>query len=247
MPDKVYKERKAGQGIIVYGWCPAKNKAIAMQVDENGRLVIDPEDLDTRYLKLDGTNQMLADLNVMENKILLGSASLIKERPAPFPIEIWLRNRADDAFFPLRCATTYVTGAVYTSYGIRSDAPIAGHNLVLEVGSGSYSTVARAIAAATSYFEILQSGSLIPHTTKNPSLGSVTKYWNQAFIDAIICSNSIDMDPTAGDAVIYFNHDGAANEASLHYDKVNKRLELWIDGAIVGYCNAALGWVNGAP
>ena len=92
-----------------------------------------------------------------------------------------------------------------------------------------------------------QAGDIIPVSTKTKSLGSAAKYWNQLFVDAILCSNSIDMHPTAGDAVIYFKHDGAANEASLRYDKVNKRLELWIDGAIVGYCNAALGWVNGAP
>ena len=115
-------------------------------------------------------------------------------------------------------------------------------------GVSAYETVARLMSSATQpYFEILASGSLLPHTTKTPSLGSATKYWNQAFVDAILCSNSIDMHPTAGDAVIYFKHDGAANEASLRYDKVNKRLELWIDGAIVGYCNAALGWVNGPP
>jgi hypothetical protein len=115
-------------------------------------------------------------------------------------------------------------------------------------GASAYETVAALRSHATQpYFEILASGSLLPHTTKSPSLGSAAKYWNQAFVDAILCSNSIDMHPTAGDAVIYFKHDGAANEASLRYDKVNKRLELWIDGAIVGYCNAALGWVNGAP
>jgi len=93
--------------------------------------------------------------------------------------------------------------------------------------------------------DILRGGDILP--ISNKSLGDASNYWNQAFIDAIVCSNSIDLDPTAGDAVIYFKHDGAANEASLRYDKVNKRLELWIDGAIVGYCNAALGWVNGPP
>jgi hypothetical protein len=109
----------------------------------------------------------------------------------------------------------------------------------------AYKTVATVQSAASPYLGIELAGDIIP--ISNKSLGSATQYWNQAFVDAILCSNSIDMHPTAGDAVIYFKHDGAANEASLRYDKVNKRLELWIDGAIVGYCNAALGWVNGPP
>jgi hypothetical protein len=82
LPDKVYKERKAGQGIIVYGWCPAKNKAIALQVDENGRLVIDPEDLDTRYLKLDGSNSPMTGNLDIGAKELQTTLCYMKENPA---------------------------------------------------------------------------------------------------------------------------------------------------------------------
>jgi hypothetical protein len=139
--------------------------------------------------------------------------------------------------------TRSATGVIQTAGG---DAAYKINLQAWDVGASGYEVIAALQSHATDPFlEVFKS--FIPGTTKAPSLGSATKYFNQAFIDAIICSNSIDLDPTPGDAVIYFKHDGAANEASLRYDKVNKRLELWIDGAIVGYCNAALGWVNGPP
>jgi len=63
--DQVKKTRKGLQGILVYGMdvSDPENPIIrAMQVDKYGRLVIDPEDLDTRYLKLDGSNKMKGDI-----------------------------------------------------------------------------------------------------------------------------------------------------------------------------------------
>jgi hypothetical protein len=244
--DKVYKQRKSGPTVIVMGWCPAKNKAIALQVDENGRLVIDPEELDTRYLKLDGSNDLASVLNFPN--------MLLKEITAT---DLGIRNKADTGFYNFQVGNVIVRNANsgviwYTDTGVLKTWYSGASNKIdlqgRDIGASAYETVARIQSHATQpYFEILASHSLIPHTTNVPNLGSVSKYWNQAFIDAIICSDSIDLDPTPGDAVIYFNHDGAANEASLRYDKVNKRLELWIDGAIVGYCNDALGWVNGPP
>jgi len=175
---------------------------------------------------------------------------LLKEETTALSI----KNLADTERRDLRARNWYCYDSMvfYVSSGkIRTFFNTAADKIdfqARDIAASAYETVATMQSHATQpYFEILASGSLVPHTTKSPSLGSVSKYWNQAFIDAIICSDSIDLDPTAGDAVIYFNHDGAANEASLRYDKVNKRLELWIDGAIVGYCNAALGWVNGPP
>ena len=244
LPDKVYKERKTGQGIIVYGWCPAKNKAIAMQVDENGRLVIDPEDLDTRYLKLDGSNEMLSDLAMgLSNVLMFGDICL--RRVSANYLGVYDSNKTTlhrllvDEIKPWSIAAAGATLDHKSGTGGSDKLRLRGYT------GAAYVTCATVQNAAAPYLDIELAGDIIP--ISNKSLGSATQYWNQAFVDAILCSNSIDLHPTAGDAVIYFKHDGAANEASLRYDKVNKRLELWIDGAIVGYCNAALGWVNGPP
>lgn len=61
----------------LYLYHPGTDSWIPAQCDDEGRLVIDPADLDTRYLKLDGSNKMLADLlpNVGE-EYYLGSEIL---------------------------------------------------------------------------------------------------------------------------------------------------------------------------
>ena len=242
MPDKVYKERKAGQGIIVYGWCPSKNKAIALQVDENGRLVIDPEDLDTRYLRLDGLYPMTGD-SVLTLGAQTGNACPIVWDTG----DIGIRRIGSILYFMNAAGTAYRDFGAYRYYWYYTKSLNPTGNAIMYTQSGIEVASVGFGSGADATFNIARAGDIIPVSTKTKSLGSVTNYWNQAFVDAILCSNSIDMHPTPGDAVIYFKHDGAANEASLRYDKVNKRLELWIDGAIVGYCNAALGWVNGAP
>ena len=167
-------------------------------------------------------------------------SDILLKRKSSAGLEI--RNLADTDYRDLYANVIY---ALQLS-GI-SQLRAAAADISFQCYLGSYLEVARMVSNGDAYFGIPRAGPILPDATKTRALGSVSKYWNQAFIDAIICSDSIDLDPTVGDAVIYFKHDGAANEASLRYDKVNKRLELWIDGAIVGYCNAALGWVNGAP
>jgi hypothetical protein len=239
LPDKVYKERKAGQGIIVYGWCPAKNKAIALQVDENGRLVIDPEELDTRYLKLNGANSpMTGPLDMTGQDIKFQDFLLTRGGTEKLAIY----NHAKTVLKHIMFWTGYGRGFEGTPHiTLRPQAGSDTYHVLMRSGA-THVDVAKCWGG---FLDIMRAGDITPLPSK--SLGNISNYWNQAFIDAIICSDSIDLHPTAGDAVIYFKHDGAANEASLRYDKVNKRLELWIDGAIVGYCNAALGWVNGPP
>jgi hypothetical protein len=239
------------QRILVYGVDvsdPENPKYRAMQVDQHGRLVIDPEELDTRYLRLDGLYPMTADLDMATHNIILNDL-LIKRASADY---LGVRDATDTSWKAVYCAGLTVLGGGLTwdaQNGIlRAYASIWG-NVILQAKDTAYRECAKLYGGGGggAEFSIARAGDIIPVSTKTKSLGSAAKYWNQLFVDAILCSNSIDMHPTAGDAVIYFKHDGAANEASLRYDKVNKRLELWIDGAIVGYCNAALGWVNGAP
>jgi hypothetical protein len=228
------------QRILVYGVDvsdPENPKYRAMQVDQHGRLVIDPEDLDTRYLKLDGSNEQ--DLLPFS-----GGDFVIRDYASYFGV----RNKANTAWKSFVVASLYanVFQPAFWDVGYIRTRSKSTAQILLEAHTGAaFQTIARLMSGANPYFDIPLAGDLLP--ISNKSLGSASQYWNQAFVDAILCSNSIDMHPTAGDAVIYFKHDGAANEASLRYDKVNKRLEQWIDGAIVGYCNAALGWVNGAP
>jgi len=214
-----------------------------MQVDENGRLVIDPEDLDTRYLKLDGLYPMTGDLDVGANSVFIDDLALTR-------ISAWLLRVHQKGNLGSYRGMEFGELRAHTSFRLYDDnSKLLGpehdtrHGL-FQSYSGGYLTV---MDMYSGLIDIPRAGDIIPVSTKTKSLGSAAKYWNQLFVDAILCSNSIDMHPTSGDAVIYFKHDGAANEASLRYDKVNKRLELWIDGAIIGYCNAALGWVNGAP
>lgn len=47
-----------------YLFCPSLNCWLPGQCDDEGRQVIDPSDLDARYLKVDGSNKMLADLTL---------------------------------------------------------------------------------------------------------------------------------------------------------------------------------------
>ena len=235
MPDKVYKERKTGQGIIVYGWCPSKNKAIALQVDEHGRLVIDPEDLDTRYLKLDGSNEQ--DLLPFS-----GGDFVIRDYASYFGV----RNKANTAWKSFTVASLYanVFQPAFWDVGYIRTRSKSTAQILLEAHTGAaFQTIARLMSGADPYFDIPLAGDLLP--ISNKSLGSASKYWNQAFIDEVLLTSDIDLEPSALPR-IYFDHDGVSAEDSIEYDKTNNRLLFYIGGSVVGYVDNT-GFHDGAP
>jgi len=63
-------EQLLGKGAFAqYLFCPSLNVWLPAQCDDEGRQVIDPADLDDRYLKVAGTNKMLANLDMNDKKI----------------------------------------------------------------------------------------------------------------------------------------------------------------------------------
>jgi len=63
-------EQLLGKGAFAqYLFCPSLNVWLPAQCDDEGRQVIDPTDLDARYLKVAGTNKMLANLDINDKKI----------------------------------------------------------------------------------------------------------------------------------------------------------------------------------
>jgi hypothetical protein len=115
-------------------------------------------------------------------------------------------------------------------------------DFLFRVYEGGYQTAARLVSNLGGFtgLEILKSGSLIPYATKIPSLGSAAKYWNQAFIDYLLISTGIDLEPCV-DPYIYFDHDGPTAEDALRYDKSTNHLEVVIGGTVRAYCDAT-GW-----
>ena len=92
--------------------------------------------------------------------------------------------------------------------------------------------------------DILRGGDIIP-VSSTKSLGSATNYWNQAFIDEVLLTSDIDLEPSALPR-IYFDHDGVSAEDSIEYDKTNNRLLFYIGGSVVGYVDNT-GFHDGAP
>ena len=71
----------------LYLYHPATDSWIPAQCDDEGRLVIDPSDLDTRYLRRDGSNKMLGDFDLNAYKILhAGDISGEAGKVLSFPI-----------------------------------------------------------------------------------------------------------------------------------------------------------------
>lgn len=99
--------------VFLYGWDPIRKRWRPLQVDATGRLVIDPADLDTRYLKVDGSNKMLANLvaektylatfkAIIELIVDAGypSVSLAGELPIGTPFTSWyIKNEAGTMAF----------------------------------------------------------------------------------------------------------------------------------------------------
>ena len=249
MVDKVYKQRKSGPTVIVMGWCPAKNKAIALQVDENGRLVIDPEDLDTRYLRLDGLYPMTGDLDCGSYDVkpyqritFTRFAGCVITATSSYNLSFGYHFTLGGALIAgglgyAQLRNNYKTSDSY----IRTANDVAAKPWLFGGYDGAaYQTVAKINAATTPNFEIPLAGDIIPVSTKTKSLGSAAKYWNQLFVDAILCSNSVDLEP-ATNPVIYFDHDGPTAEDSLRYNKTTNHLEVVIGGVVRAYCDAT-GW-----
>lgn len=75
-------ELMIGRGAMAqYLFCPSLNCWLPGQCDEQGRQVIDPSDLDTRYLKVDGSNKMKGhlDMDIYNIKLLTGLLMLGEE------------------------------------------------------------------------------------------------------------------------------------------------------------------------
>lgn len=125
-------ETMIGKGAMAqYLFCPSLNCWLPAQCDDEGRQVIDPSDLDTRYLKLDGSNKMLDDLDLGTEDVIRGilfpNAYLRNLAGAQKSI-VQLTNRAGVLNIHLQCysfgtkyynasdADTYIT-AYPASYG----------------------------------------------------------------------------------------------------------------------------------
>ena len=243
------------QRILVYGVDvsdPENPKYRAMQVDQHGRLVIDPEELDTRYLKLDGLYPMTGTLDMgINNAIKLQwtggvEGGIIKAGSNSLDC----RNWADTAFKRWRVGSEMIYE--YLQFPSTSVEPIIYANRTLHFKAlntaVAWETCARMnswLGAGLTNFDIPQAGDIIPVSSKTKSLGSVAKYWNQAFIDEVLLTSDIDLEPSALPR-IYFDHDGVSAEDSIEYDKTNNRLLFYIGGSVVGYVDNT-GFHDGAP
>lgn len=76
-------------------------------------------------------------------------------------------------------------------------------------------------------------------------LGNALAKWKTSNIIDMI-GERLDLDP-ATRPIIYVNHNGGSEKASIEYDKTNKRFEFIIDNTVIGYVNTLLGFQDGAP
>jgi hypothetical protein len=239
------------QRILVYGVDvsdPENPKYRAMQVDRHGRLVIDPEDLDTRYLRLDGLYPMTGDITMSAGTHvdLADKTSYLKFQDALFrqhPTDAtYVELRKSDLSALLNLAVDVLNAGSYRCGWATMDV---SNRLRFRTWFGGAWTEVGQIYFTTGDFTISRAGDIIPVSTKTKSLGSITKYWNQAFIDEVLLTSDIDLEPSALPR-IYFDHDGVSAEDSIEYDKTNNRLLFYIGGSVVGYVDNT-GFHDGAP
>ena len=118
---RIKKLKYKATGLYLYH--PATDSWIPAQCDDEGRLVIDPSDLDTRYLKLDGTNKMLADFDLDTYRLLLQHV-LLRSLPSDYLV---VRNRANTDYGRIK-------GGAFSCYG---DITLsAGKSIILPAGIG---------------------------------------------------------------------------------------------------------------
>ena len=113
-----------------YLFCPSLNCWLPSQCDDEGRLVIDPSDLDTRYLKLDGSNSMIEYLRLgMDNWRMRAEATGNKR----FVLQAYIDSKWESIFdcYNALNNVSWIThsplGKMY--YGIRAAGSIASLEL----------------------------------------------------------------------------------------------------------------------
>ena len=121
----------------LYLYHPATDSWIPAQCDDEGRLVIDPSDLDKRYLKLDGSSKMLGNLDLGAHN-LIGDHNVFGIGDASHKIKI-IRGINWDIAGAIRCAMAIgVIGdrGYYSTDCIRIVNYYGGAKTVLEAING---------------------------------------------------------------------------------------------------------------
>ena len=204
----------------LYLFHPASNRWIPAQCDDEGRLVIDPSDLDTRYHKK-GKDLDMDNFAINELKSVY-----------PKTDQVGYVGRWDTAQrFAQSAIMTMKTGAIIgmSSSTLFKTYTSAAYGIFLQ----SYDTAMRTCASLKGgMLEIPRVGDMMPYVDAGSKIGASDKRIHTIY--------PYDVDIGEWGLVKYDDGD------QISYDRTNNRFLFSIGGAIKGYVDID-GFHNGAP
>ena len=158
--------------MIIWGYDRTNEMWRALSVDETGRLIIDPTDLDTRYHKKD------EDLDVGAYELVVNTC-----RIRTSGLSMYFRNKADSAYANIFCgvAVPWEIRGAGSSLDIRTLSLATAKTRLL-----SYDTALRScVELINGRVDIPRAGDIIPVSDGTKSLGASGTRFGSGYFDIL--------------------------------------------------------------